>query len=164
MNSRKGFVSLYGRYRGVSIYSFHEEGKERCDLDEFFATFERSEYSADLDVIISLIDEMTRRGVDRRRFRRKGEGSVDALPGGLSELRLYCFPCCRDVIIFGNGCVKKGVRTLQEVAECKQHWSFLVALEKEFTHRVMEGSLYWRNERDGFGIYTALHGDTYFEI
>lgn len=145
------------------LYSFHQEGNKECELDNFLSIYDTDENADNINQIATVLREFAKRGVDRRRFRPKGEGPVDALLAGPGQLRLYIIPCSENSLIVGNGCFKNK-RLTQEVPECKKAWDLMVALDKAFRSRMQDKSIYWQEKWDGNLMYSELAGDLYFEL
>jgi len=160
----KGKLIVYQRTRKMTIYTFKER-KAQNQIDQFFEKFESNPvYSHDLNLILAALQEFCRRGIDERRFRRQGEGAVDALAAGASNLRLYCAPYGSDAIIIGNGDYKT-TRLVQNCPNCKPHWEFMMELDREIQARIRNKDMYWETYINEQGIeQRKLSGDLYFEL
>ena len=163
MKCVKGFLSLYQRVNKFTLYSFHQSGRPECEFDDFFSRYDTAEHTENINKLAVALREFAKRGVDRRRFRPKGEGPVDALLAGPGNLRLYIIPCSSDSLIVGNGCFKTQA-LLQDVPECKKAWNLMVELDKELKERLLDKSIYWQEKWDGNLNYRELAGDLYFEL
>jgi len=106
VNCHKGTLIVYATYPALTIYTFKPKN-DACLFDQFIGKFENDRaYRPCLDRILAAVREFARRGIDSRRFRPKGERSIEALPSGSSKLRLYCVPYGEHAILIGNGDVK----------------------------------------------------------
>lgn len=164
MKCYKGKLIIYKRTRYLTIYTFKEKGIQN-QIDQFFEKFENNPvYGRDLTLITAALKEFCIRGVDRRRFRHKGEGAVEALAAGAGRLRLYCAPYGRDAVIICNGDYKTR-RLVQDCPNCKPHWSFMTLLDAKIQERIVEKEIFWEAYIDEFGFcQRELKGDLYFEV
>lgn len=160
MNCYRGRLIEYLETPELIIYTFKPKGEE-CLFDQFIGKFETDAvYRVDLNIMLAAVRELTRRGIDHRRFfRKKGEGPIDALLPGTSDLRLYCVPYGKNAIVIGNGDIKKALK-VQDCPNCGPHWKFLTVLDAEIQNRIISGDIIWQ-ERDG---KRKLTGELYFEI
>ncbi|WP_343701978.1 hypothetical protein [Chitinophaga sp.] len=163
VNSVTGRLFLYQRIRRFTLYSFHETGKAECEFDDFLSRYDTAAHAENINSIAAVLREFAQRGVDRRRFRPKGEGPVDALLAGPDSLRLYVIPCSRNALVVGNGCFKNE-RRLQDAPECRNAWELMVELDKELRSRMQEKSICWQVRSDGEVDYLDLTGDLHFEL
>jgi len=160
VNCYKGRLITYLETPELTIYTFKPKGEE-CLFDQFISKFETDTvYRNDLDIILTAIKELTKRGIDHRRFfRKKGEGPIDAISPGTNDLRLYCVSYGKNAIIIGNGGIKKA-RRVQDCPNCRPHWEFLSQLDAMIQDRITCGDITWQ-EMNG---KQKLTGDLYFEI
>lgn len=160
MNCYKGRLIEYLETPELTIYTFKPKGEE-CLFDQFIGKFETDAvYRNDLNIILAAIKELTKRGIDHRRFfRKKGEGPIDAIPPGINDLRLYCVPYGKNAIIIGNGGAKKALK-VQDCPNCRPHWEFLIRLDAIIQDRIRSGDISWQ-EVNG---KQKLAGELYFEI
>lgn len=155
MKCLKGRIIHYQNLNKLSIYTFKEKGQTNC-FDLFIDKFdEHPEYKAEFQRISATILEFSRRGIDFRKFRRKGEQTVEALLAGDFNLRLYCIPLGAHEILLGNGDVKSA-RSVQDCKNCRSHWELMVALEQQLMDRIQSKEIW----REG-GL---LSGELYFEL
>jgi hypothetical protein len=159
----KRSLKLYQRVNKFTLYSFHQNGHPECEFDNFLTTYDTADNTENIHKIAAALREFAKRGVDKRRFRQKGEGSIDALLAGPDKLRLYMIPCSADSLIVGNGCFKDQ-QVLQDVPECKKAWELMVELDKELKTRLLDKSIYWQKNWDGNLSYRELKGDLNFEL
>lgn len=156
MNCQKGYLSLYWRSDAIVMYSFRKAGEAQCELDKFISRFINNPlYQQDFQNIMTAIEYFKLYGVNSRRFRRMGEGSVEALHAGECALRLYCIPYGRRTIIIGNGGIKTR-RLVQNCPDCKPHWELLVHLEQAMQNSILE--------KDIRLVNTVFEGNHYFEL
>lgn len=159
MNCKKGSVIVYATYPALTIYTFKPRG-EVCLFDQFITKFEHEKlYRPSLNRILAAIGEFAKRGINRGRFRPKGERAIEALPSGISELRLYCVPYGEHAILIGNGDIKT-TALVQNCPKCGPHWRSLTLLDAEIQQRLLGKEIFWlKVNRE-----SILSGNMYFEI
>ena len=100
----------------VSLYSIKFNGEDKTELERFLQTFkDNAELNEDFQRIVYAISKILTNGVLERYFRpegRYGDG-VCAVPIESGQLRLYCLRMSDQILIIGNGGIKK-TRTTQE--------------------------------------------------
>ncbi|SEW34229.1 hypothetical protein [Chitinophaga arvensicola] len=159
MNCQKGKLVTYKTYSKLTIYTFKPDGEE-CLFDQFIGKFENNKaYRPCLDKILAAVSEFVKRGIDPRRFRPKVERAIEALPSGISKLRLYCVPYGQHAILIGNGDVKSTLR-VQDCPNCGPHWKFLTLLDKEIQERLLSKEITWQKTKG----QDKLNGNLSFEI
>lgn len=97
----------------ISLYSICFETSEESEFEKFMLEFKNnSKYKKDYDVILLALEKIIDKGALERFFRLEG-GRVKALAIDSQCLRLYCLRISNQILIIGNGGVKK-TRTYQE--------------------------------------------------
>lgn len=97
----------------VSLYSICFNSDNESEFEKFLKEFkEHSEYKRDYDIILLALEKIIDKGALERFFRLEG-GKVKALSLDSRSLRLYCLRISDQILIIGNGGVKK-TRTFQE--------------------------------------------------
>lgn len=97
----------------VSLYSICFEESDISEFEKFLKEFqEKSVYKKDYDIILLALEKIIDKGALERFFRVEG-GDVKALAIDSRYLRLYCLRLSDEVLILGNGGVKK-TRTYEE--------------------------------------------------
>lgn len=103
----------------VCIYSICFDGSDESEFEKFLNKFkDNAHYNKAFNTIIQAIKKCLADGVLERFFRREGTQSdrVAGLSLDSNHLRLYCLRISEQVLILGNGGIKKA-RTYQEVPE-----------------------------------------------
>lgn len=102
-------VELIEQYDKLNLYSIRIDGHEYTEFEEFVLRFsDNDEYKEDLDIVLSWLDNIIRRGALERFFRpeyRYGSG-ISAIPIETSKIRLYCVRISNKILILGNGGIK----------------------------------------------------------
>ena len=101
-------VELIEQYDKLNLYSIRIDGHEYTEFEEFVLRFSDEEYKEDLDIVLSWLDNIIRRGALERYFRpeyRYGSG-ISAIPIETNRLRLYCVRISKKILIVGNGGIK----------------------------------------------------------
>lgn len=123
-------VNLFDESDVCAIYSFQFSSENIPEFQKFLERFEENlEYRNDYDVIINAITRIFERGALERYFRPEGKFNdrVCALPIDSALLRIYCIRLTNNVLIIGNGGVKKGIAAYQESDELR---GYVLTLQK----------------------------------
>lgn len=97
----------------VSLYSICFEIDGESEFEKFLQEFkDNSEYKREYDVILLALEKIIDKGALERFFRLEG-GRVKALAIDSQCLRLYCLRISDQILVLGNGGVKKS-RTYEE--------------------------------------------------
>lgn len=97
----------------VSLYSICFEAGGESEFEKFLIEFkENSEYKREYDIILLALERIIDKGALERFFRLEG-GRVKALAIDSQCLRLYCLRISDQILIIGNGGIKK-TRTFEE--------------------------------------------------
>lgn len=140
--NRKFRVELIEENIGANFYSICF-GDEDSEFDKFFDKFPVGcEYDDDMNIITEVLDKIGMNGADRR-YRPEGSrygSQVYAIPIETSKLRLYCLVVSEEIIIFGNGGVKKTAKRQQD-PELNGFVEILESLERFINSRLEKGSV-----------------------
>ncbi|MBO4443441.1 MAG: hypothetical protein J5814_01545 [Bacteroidaceae bacterium] len=110
---RKATLKTIEQSDVVSLYSICFEESDISEFEKFLKEFqEKSVYKKDYDIILLALEKIIDKGALERFFRVEG-GDVKALAIDSRYLRLYCLRLSDEVLILGNGGVKK-TRTYEE--------------------------------------------------
>lgn len=86
-------VELIEQYDKLNLYSIRIDGHEYTEFEEFVLRFsDNDEYKEDLDIVLSWLDNIIRRGALERYFRpeyRYGSG-ISAIPIDKQDSSLLC--------------------------------------------------------------------------
>ena len=137
-------IELFEEHEKVNFYTLRFLGDD-TEVDKFLDKFpEGSEYDEDIDIIIKWIDRIGERGAHERNFRPEGKrrDSVMAMPTPIetSNLRLYVIRLTENIVILGNGGLKK-TRTYNEDPILNQFVELLQELDQYIKSRLKKGTL-----------------------
>lgn len=113
-------VNLFDESDACAIYSIQFSSDDIPEFQKFLEKFEENlEYRHDYEVIINAITRIFERGAQERYFRPEGKFAdrVCALPIDAASLRIYCIRLSDNVLIVGNGGIKKGIARYQDSPE-----------------------------------------------
>lgn len=100
----------------VGLFSICFDGDETSEFEKFLEEFkDNATYNKDFNVILMALAKIIDKGALERFFRIEGKmnDNVKALAIDSRKLRLYCLRISDQILILGNGGVKK-TRTYQE--------------------------------------------------
>ena len=100
----------------VGMFSICFEGSSESEFEKFLAEFkDNATYNKDFNVILMALANIIDKGALERFFRNEGrmKDNVKALAIDSRKLRLYCLRISDQILILGNGGIKK-TRTYQE--------------------------------------------------
>ena len=100
----------------VGMFSICFEGSSESEFEKFLAEFkDNATYNKDFNVILMALAKIIDKGALERFFRNEGrmKDNVKALAIDSRKLRLYCLRISDQILILGNGGIKK-TRTYQE--------------------------------------------------
>ena len=127
----------------VGIFSIIFENDDYEEFRKFMEKFkDDASLSKDLNVILSVIKRIESYGALERFFRYEGKISdnVVALPAERSKLRLYCLRLSDQILIIGNGGIKKN-KTYQEDPELNGYVITLQLLDQLIANKVRDGEI-----------------------
>ncbi len=141
-----------------TIYTIQFSTESESEYERFYSKFIKDIHlNQDLLRIVQLVDKIAEEGALERFFRPEGKmrDSVVALPVLKSKLRLYCLRLSDQILILGNGGMKKS-RTYEEDDTLR---GYVMTLQK-FEELLKEG------QRDGSVIITSktIETDKTFEL
>lgn len=140
---RKYTLELLEEYERVNIYSIKENGEELTKFESFLLRFNKT-HPKDVGVIMYRIERITNKGVFERHFRYAGKmkDHVVELPSHLdtSKLRLYCLCLSENIIIIGNGDIKR-TRTYNVDPILNDHVKVLQQIDKKINQRLRNGEI-----------------------
>lgn len=125
----------------VCIYSICFDGSDESEFEKFLAKFkDNAHYNKAFNTILQAIAKCMADGVLERFFRREGRKSdhVAGLAIDSHRLRLYCLRMSEQILILGNGGVKKK-RTYEEVPELMGYVMDLQAFDKALEEAQKKG-------------------------
>lgn len=126
-----------------TIYTIQFLTETDSEFERFYNKFkEDAVYNPDLVRIVSFIDKISDRGALERFFRPEGKYNdrVCALPVTQSKLRLYCLRLSDNILVLGNGGVKK-TKTYNEDDTLKGYVLNLQKFDKLIKECVKDGSV-----------------------
>lgn len=136
-------IELYEGYDAVSFYTLKFKGEE-TEFDKFQDKFpEGCEYDDDMNIIYKWYDIIAEKGALERYFNPRESKIYDnlvAIPVETSKLRLYCLRINDNILIIGNGGVKK-TRTYNEDPELNNFVETLQTLDKSLKSRIQKGQI-----------------------
>ena len=102
-------LELVEQYPKLNLYSIRFDGEQYTEIENFVLKFsENQAYKKDLDIILSWLDNIVKKGALERYSRPEsayGSG-VKAIPVESNNLRLYCIRLSDNTLIIGNGGIK----------------------------------------------------------
>ncbi len=113
---KKTTVEVLSQSEKTTLYSISFEADGTTEFEKFVAEFEmNASFNRDYQRIIAALQAILRFGALERFFRPEGamNDSVLALPMESGKLRLYCLRISEQIVILGNGGVKR-TRTYEE--------------------------------------------------
>lgn len=108
---RKVSIELYEEHEKVNFYTIRCEGEE-SEIEKFWKKFpEGCRYDRDINIIISWIDKIGEKGALERYFRPESKriDNICAIPIETSKIRLYVIRLNDNIVILGNGDLKRTV-------------------------------------------------------
>ena len=124
----------------VSLYSICFEMDGESEFEKFMLEFkDNSEYKREYDIIILALSKIIDKGALERFFRIEG-GKVKALAIDSRCLRLYCLRISDQILIIGNGGVKK-TRTFEETPKLNGYVMDLRAFDNALKKAQMRGKV-----------------------
>ena len=107
---KRASLDIIGQSEKTTLYSISFEMDGTTEFEKFVAEFEmNATYNVDYQRIISALQAVLRLGALERFFRPEGNmnDSITAIPIDGGKLRLYCLRISEQIVILGNGGVKK---------------------------------------------------------
>jgi hypothetical protein len=111
-SKREIIVEIFEEHSKVNFYSIRYSDNELSEAECFFDKVLADEkLEEDVEILSKLIDKIGENGAEPRHFRHAGtrRDKVSALPEYLSSsnLRLYAIRLTKNIVIIGNGGIKK---------------------------------------------------------
>lgn len=133
-------VELLENHENVNFYTIRFVDEEISEFEKFYDKFDPQEdFNEDLDKIVYWMNKIGIQGALERNFRPEG-GKLKALPIDTSRLRLYCFKITENIVILGNGGIKK-TRTYNEDPQLNLHAETLRIMGRFLTSRIDKGKV-----------------------
>ena len=113
MNSKREIIiEIFEEHSKVNFYSIRYSDNELSEAESFFdKVLDDENLEEDVEILSKLIDRIGENGAESRHFRHAGarRDNVAALPEYLSSsnLRLYAIRLTKNIVIIGNGGIKK---------------------------------------------------------
>lgn len=110
---RKITLEIFEEYEEVTFYTFKYDGEKFSEADKFLLNhIDEKELEEDLEIITKLFERIGKSGAEPRHFRHAGnkKDRTAAMPGYIytkNKLRLYVIYLSSNIVIIGNGGVKK---------------------------------------------------------
>lgn len=156
MKRRVLIEPLNDDYQAVNYYSFRFVDEDISEFDKFFNNFDGNVlHEQGFNIIMAALDNIGNDGPLDTYLRREG-GRLKAVPIEACTLRLYMFQVNDEIILLGNGGIKK-TRTYQLQPELNKYVSNLREVGRKLLNRSnysTRGNIYGKE----------LYGDLEFEI
>lgn len=126
-------IELLEEHEGANIYSIRRDGEELSEFEKFILKY-KDFYKEDLQRILYRIRCIAKDGMLERYYRYEGKRKdrVVALPSHFesTKLRVYCLCISCNIIILGEGGIKK-TRTYNENPELNKYVKTLQTIDAE---------------------------------
>ncbi|MFW5879348.1 MAG: hypothetical protein ACOCUV_00845 [bacterium] len=102
-------IELFEEHEKVNYYTLRFSGED-TEIEKFFDKFPgNSDFDEDINIIIKWIDTIGEKGALERYFRPEGKykDRIFAIPIETCKIRLYVLRLSENIVILGNGGVKK---------------------------------------------------------
>ena len=109
---KQATLDVISQSEKVTLYSISFERDGTTEFEKFVRAFEmNATYNRDYQRIIAALQAILRVGALERLFRPEGKmsDSVSAIPIEGGKLRLYCLRLSEQIVILGNGGVKRSM-------------------------------------------------------
>lgn len=150
-------IELFEEHPNVNIYTIRFKNGS-TEIDKFLDKFPVGcRYERDISIIIKVLDNIGKRGALVRYLRPEGKfkDNVFALPIEETDLRLYVIRISDNILILGNGGIKK-TRKYNEDPELNRIVEQLQSIDCLITKMVKQGLIQIKGKR--------LPGKLEFEI
>jgi hypothetical protein len=131
------FVELFEEHEAANLYTIRFQTEKDSETERFFSVFDTAEFADDINIIIASIDKIGLQGVQDRYFRVEG-GMLKALAFN-SVLRLFCYKVSDEILIVGNGGIKK-TKTYNEDPVLNKHAEVLRGIGNMLMARLNKGT------------------------
>jgi hypothetical protein len=136
-------IELFEENEIVNIYTVQFEN-ESSEIDKFLDKFDpHGKYARDLQTIVKYLDQIGKRGALERYFRPEGRyaDNVYALPIIKCKLRLYVIRISDNILILGNGGIKK-THKYEEDTELNSYVEQLQSIDRLIGIRIKQNLLH----------------------
>jgi hypothetical protein len=150
-------IELFEEHENVNIYTIRFQN-ESSEIEKFLDKFPPgSKYVKDFSILIRVLDNIGKRGAYERYFRYEGKFKDDvfALPVETIKLRLYVIRVSDNILILGNGGIKK-TKKYEDDPELNSIVEQLQTLDCLFKAKVKQGLIQIKGAQ--------LFGNLEFEI
>lgn len=138
-------IELIEEHENVNFYSIKFDDDELSELERFFEKFPFGcEYDDEIDIIISWLDKIGRRGAFERYFRPEGHygDGVGVIPIDIgNKVRLYCLRLSDKIIVFGNGGIKDSDKW-QNSTTLAPYVKLLIDTSRYIAQRLQNGKIF----------------------
>lgn len=134
-------VELISESERTALYSISFEMDGTTEFEKFVSEFEQNaNYNKDYQRIIAALQTILKLGALERFFRPEGRmnDSIAAIPIDGGKLRLYCLRISEQIVILGNGGIKKS-RTYEEDSKLYGYVLDLQKFENLLKEKVAKG-------------------------
>lgn len=134
-------IELINESEKTTLYSISFEKDGTTEFEKFVEAFEQDAvYNKDYQRIIAALQMILKKGAIERFFRPEGKikDKVRAIPIDSSKLRLYCLRLSEQIVIIGNGGIKR-TRSYQEDQKLYGYVLDLQKFEKLLDRSIKEG-------------------------
>ena len=110
MMKKKTTIDIIGESERTTLYSISFEMDGTTEFEKFVEEFENNAvFNQDYQRIIAALQVILQRGALERFFRPEGKmgDHVQAIPIDGGRLRLYCLRISEQIVILGNGGIKR---------------------------------------------------------
>jgi len=131
-------IDLFDEHEKVNFYTvcFHDE---KSEFDKFLDEYDNSKYIDQINLIVSDIDTIGKKGAFSRDFRQEGKpnDNLCALPSNwvTCKLRVFCLRIAEDIVILGNG-YEKTKRTYNEIPFALYYANTLLSVDRLLKRRI----------------------------
>ena len=149
-------IKLFKSGRKANFYTIQYDQETLSEIERFLENYHIS-HADQVNIIVAEMQTMINKyGADYNFFRSEGRDFLIALPKKTGvELRLYCIWVNREIVILGNGGLKK-TRTFQEDTYLRKIAENLQEVNKLFEERKKNGEIWIEG--------SELKGNLHFEI
>lgn len=155
MNSKREIIiEIFEEHSEVNFYSIRYSDNELSEAENFFdKVLDDENLEEDVEILSKLIDRIGENGAEPRHFRHAGtrQDKVAALPEYLSSsnLRLYAIRLTKNIVIIGNGGIKK-TKTYNEDPFLNECVETLKKIDRFIDSRIRKGqTIIFRKELMG---------------
>lgn len=130
-------LEILEQHDKVTFYTFRFVDDELFEFDKFYDAHDNVTFREEMDFIIKWIDKIGEDGAIDRFFRPE-KGKMMAIPLEITDIRLYCFKISDDIVIIGNGGIKK-TKTYNEDPLLNSYAENLLSIGKILIDQINRG-------------------------